>query len=156
LRPHANPQAALADQKARVASRLGAAYLMRSLEMLARLAGGDLMAGLVSMAIVQANVAHLEEAGGGRFDGLNEIPPDSVRRPVSVLALSAYLGLPYETARRHVGKLISAGVCVRVKGGVVVRAATLESDAHAEMLRAHMANLRRLVQGLASAGISFA
>jgi hypothetical protein len=91
---------------------------LRSLKMIGELAGGELLTGLVSLARVQANVAHLDRLAGG-FAGIDTAPPDELRRPVSVLALSSSLGLPYETIRRHVAKMVAAGQCVRVKGGVV-------------------------------------
>jgi len=144
----------MADRKARAAYRFGAEYVMRSLQILSSLANGDLVAGLVSMAINQANVAHLNPgAASGPFDGIDQPPPDEVRRPVSVLALSTSLGMPYETTRRCVARLIAAGQCRRVKGGVIVPADALASDRHPELLRANHANLRRLMRNLRTAGI---
>src|SRR5512146_3033182 len=95
-----------ATDKARVASRIGADYLLRSMKMLGEMTDGDLLAALISLAIVQANVAHIDRGEAGRvFDSTQTIPPDELRRPVSVLSLSASLGLPYETTRRHVARM---------------------------------------------------
>jgi hypothetical protein len=111
------------------------------------------LTGLVNLALVQANVAHLDRAGSG-FASLDSVPPDEVRRPVSVLALSASMGLPYETTRRHVAKMVKTGQCQRVKGGVIVPAAVVEEDTRrSEMLEQNMINLRRLYRNLRNAGV---
>lgn len=136
---------------ARAAVRLGADYLLRSLQMLGELAGGQMVTGLISLAIVQANTGHLDGAGAYRDSG--DLPPDSVRRPVSVLAIANSLGLPYETTRRHIDRMIQTGQCERVNGGVIVPASALDSTRHRELLAAHLVNLRRLVRGLAAAGL---
>jgi hypothetical protein len=107
----------------------------------------------VSLAITQANVAHLIGKEGEAYADLDNVPPDSVRRPVSVLALSASLGLPYETTRRHVEILIRAGQCVRVKGGVITPADVVNQPLNREMLKTNLTNLRRLFRGLKAAGI---
>src|SRR5258705_13178857 len=110
-------EAAASDDHLRLASRLSSDYLLRSLALLQEMGWGDFMTTLVALAIVQTNVGHLDATGE------SGPPPDPVRRPVSVLALSGALGLTYETTRRHVAKLIETGVCVRVKGGVIMPAA---------------------------------
>lgn len=141
----------LSGDGARAAVRLGSDYLLRSLQMLAELSDGHMLGGLISLAIVQANTVHLE--GSGAFRDLADLPPDSVRRPVSVLAIANSLGLPYETTRRHIEKMIQTGQVDRVSGGVIVPARALDSPRHLELLGAHLVNLRRLVRGLAAAGL---
>ena len=141
------------EDKTRLAARLSADYMLRSLKMIGELAQGELLTGLVNLALVQANVAHLDRASAG-FTGLDSVPPDELRRPVSVLALSASIGLPYETTRRHVAKMVKTGQCLRVKGGVIVPAAVVEEDARrSEMLEQNMINLRRLYRNLRNAGV---
>ena len=142
------------EDKARLAARLAADYLLRSVRMISELSGGDLLTGLVSLALVQANVAHLDREAND-FNRIDTVPPDEVRRPISVLALSASLGLPYETTRRHVAKMVAAGLCVRVKGGVMIPTAIVEDRGRSGMLEANLLNLRRLVRSLRNAGINF-
>jgi len=136
---------------ARVAVRLSADYMLRSLKMLGELSDGELLSALISLAIVQANVAHLEQDGG--FRELDEPPPDESRRPISILAIANSLGLPYETTRRHVEKMIAAGQCVRVRGGVIVPTVALTTPRHREFVLANLANLRRLYRSLRRAGV---
>lgn len=140
------------EDKSRLVARLSADYLLRSLKMIGELSNGELLTGLVNLALVQANVAHLDRVSSG-YDSIEKAPPDEMRRPVSVLALSAMLGLPYETTRRHVAKMLKTGECVRAKGGVVVPTAIVENPRRSEMLEANLVNLRRLVRGLRSAGV---
>ncbi|MGZ6018041.1 MAG: hypothetical protein ACXWKO_05170 [Phenylobacterium sp.] len=139
--------------KIRLVARLSADYMLRSLKMIGELANGELLTGLVNLALVQANVSHLDRAGSG-FDSREMIPPDEVRRPVSVLALSASLGLPYETTRRHVAKMVATGQCLRVKGGVISPAAAVGDPRRAEMLEQNLVNLRRLYRNLRNAGVA--
>jgi len=121
--------------------------------MIGELAQGELLTGLVNLALVQANVGHLDRAGSG-FDSVDSIPPDEVRRPVSVLSLSASLGLPYETTRRHVAKMVETGQCLRVKGGVVAPTAAVADPRRTEMLAQNLVNLKRLYRNLKSAGVA--
>ncbi|HEY3950267.1 hypothetical protein [Phenylobacterium sp.] len=141
------------EDKTRLASRLAADYLLRSLKMIGELAEGELLTGLVNLALVQANVSHLDRVASG-FDGVDTPPPDEVRRPVSILALSASLGLPYETTRRHVAKMVATGQCVKVKGGVVVPTAVIDDGRRTEMLEVNLMNLRRLFRNLRAAGVN--
>lgn len=138
------------DDLARAAVRLSADYLLRSLQLVIGLANGEVVTGLVAMAISQANVGHL---AGSTDEHQDAIPPDGVRRPVSVLSLSQSLGLPYETTRRHVEKLLKAGYCTRVKHGIIVPASSLDTEGHRQLRAANLTNLRRLYRGLRSAGV---
>ena len=139
---------------ARVAARLSSDYVLRSLLLLAGRYDGELMTGVVSLAIIAANTAHLEQAAGTpQYPDLGEIPPDDLRKPISVLALAGSLGLPFETTRRHVNRLRKAGRCVRVKGGVIVPAESLRNFDNDAALVANLTNLRRLFRSLAKAGL---
>src|SRR5207342_3648220 len=102
----------------RTANRVSADYAIRFLVLLRTLGPGDLLDTLVSLALIQANVGHIDNHGpdapaGLRSDGA---VPDDLRRPVSVLALADALGLPYETTRRRIAGLAEAGLCTRVPG----------------------------------------
>jgi hypothetical protein len=86
--------------------------------------GGDLMKGLVYTAIWTANVKHVTNTAPA---GIRAVLPDSDRQPVSVLAISRSLRLPYETVRRHADALVQAGICVRVgRHGLLVPSRFIE------------------------------
>ncbi|MGQ0583440.1 MAG: hypothetical protein ACT4O6_15995 [Reyranella sp.] len=79
---------------------------------------GDLVRALVFTAIWTGNVKHVTNADPAI---LRAILPDEMRRPISVLAVSNSLRLPYETVRRHANDLLKGGFCVRVgRKGLVV------------------------------------
>lgn len=138
---------------ARAASRLGATYILRSIGVLSKLTDGNVVRALVWLTIIEGNVAHLIGEEGEPYRELDEVPPDDLRRPVSVLAVAHTLGMPYETTRRHVEALIGEGRCLRVKGGVVTPTAVIDADWNREAVTANLANLRRLVRGLRAAGV---
>lgn len=151
-----DPSAGLPDagDGARAAMRQSGDYLLRTLKLLGDLMDGEIITALVALGLGQANVAHIDAVEGpGEFDHLPNIPPDTMRRPVSVLSLASSLGLPYETTRRHVEKMVKSGMCVRVKGGVVIPGRSIDNDAHRAAIVANMANLRRLVRGLKKVGV---
>jgi hypothetical protein len=83
---------------------------------------GDLVKGLVFTAIWTANVKHVTNTARAATAA---VLADDERLPVSVLAVSRSLRLPYETIRRHADLLVREGVCVRAgRQGLLVLAAT--------------------------------
>lgn len=139
----------------RLVARLSSAYILRSLQSAAAVYGGDLLLAIVAASIVVANTAHLNNVADKEapFSGLSQAPPDDVRRPVSINALSTSLGIPFETTRRYVNKLIAAGYCTRVRGGVIAPAEALASPANEAFIVANYANARNFVRDLTKAGV---
>ena len=124
---------------ARLVARQSSEYVQRTLELLAD-TYGDTRAGVVAQTIVAANTAYLDTRGGEgwRYAGIEEVLPDEARRPISVNRIAESLGLPYETTRRQVARLVEAKVCVRVRDGVIVPGAVLNS---CDAVRAMLANV---------------
>ncbi len=89
----------------------GIGLLLTGLRTLHEFSGGDLVTGLVYTAIWTANVKHVTNTPGAGGSGILE---DSQRLPVSVLAISNALRLPYETVRRHADVLLKEGRCIRI------------------------------------------
>jgi hypothetical protein len=135
---------------ARAVARATSDYLLRALRQLTDLHQGELITAIVCQAIIAANTAHLNHPGCA---ALAKLPPDEMRRPISILSLAGSLGLPFETTRRHVARLTDAGVCRRVRGGVIVPAAVLDNPAAAAAAETNLANVQRLVRGLRRAGL---
>lgn len=138
---------------ARIVSDLSAGYILRSLQLLAD-TYGDVRAGIVAQTIIIANIAHLDtQTGEGqRYAGIDTTPPDAVRRPIRIARLGESLGLPYETTRAHVRRLVNAGVCVRLDGGVIVPGAILERPSAARLMLANVGYVRRFMADLHAVG----
>lgn len=94
--------------------------LLAGIRMLGDLWHGDLLRGLVFTAIWTANVKHVTNTAPAVSQ---TVLPDELRLPVSVLAISNSLRLPYETVRRHAQALEKTGMCHRVgRLGLIVPA----------------------------------
>jgi len=141
---------------ARAAVRLADEYFLRTVRLIGDLFDGELLTAIVFRAVVAGNIGYLDAnpAEAAAYGDIETPPPDHLRRPVSVLSLSGSLSLPYETTRRHVQKLIAAGQCQAVKGGVIAPASALVGPREAQAMLDNLANLRRLYRGLKKAGIS--
>ncbi len=150
------PDAAEGDETARQAARITSAFVLRALKLITDLHEGDMLTAIVAQAIIAANTSHLDmrTGDGPRFAGLAAAPPDEARRPVSVLALSKSLGLPFETTRRHVKKLVEAGRCARVHGGVIVPTSAIEHPAVIAATRTHATYVRGMLRALKAAGVT--
>lgn len=84
---------------------------------------GDVLNGVVFLAIARANVHHLPAWSLSDCACADGVFKDSERRPISVLRIADSLGLSYETVRRRVNQLVADGFCLRVgRNGVVVSA----------------------------------
>ncbi|WP_374471685.1 DeoR family transcriptional regulator [Phenylobacterium sp.] len=109
----------------------------------------------IMIAITQANVEPLLRDPQHRraYDTMDAPPPDSVRRPVSTRAVAESIGLPAETVRRRVNRLVELGLCERVRGGVVVPQRVLASSQYTEPARASCEGLGRLYARLRGLGV---
>ncbi|WP_422034702.1 hypothetical protein [Reyranella sp.] len=97
--------------------------LLSALKALRGFFKGDLMSGLVFTAIRAANTKHITNTVPGAN---KDLLSDSDRRPVSMMAISNSMRLPYETVRRHAAKLMRHGMCRRAgRDGLIVPTATL-------------------------------
>lgn len=139
--------------------RLSSDYFLNTVEMLTTNLNLELVEGLMFLAITRANTLHvtLDPALAATFSGVDEIPPDALRRSVSVYALARDLRLPYETARRHGGKLLDMGFCERAAD----RGLVVPTHVHArEDFKAGVEDYGRITQAfvnsLASAGLVLA
>ena len=139
----------------RAAIRLSADHLLRNVEVLSDNFDGDLMLGLIFSAIIQANVRHISDdpVVGAKYGLLGSAPPDELREPISVNALSESLSIPYETTRRYVNRLVKLGWCVKVGGrGVVVPGAIIASPQAMAAAAKQFAHLTRFLRQLKDIG----
>jgi hypothetical protein len=139
---------------ARVLARLSAQYLLRALRLLID-TYGDIRDGILTQTIVTANTSHLDTryGEGWRYAGVDQVPPDELRKPISVARLAESLGLPFETARRHVRQLTDLGVCVRIRGGLIVPQAVLDRPEARRSALANVGYVRRFVRDVLAASV---
>lgn len=139
----------------RLAMRASTTYILRSVDLMSRVVGGDILNGVIFTAIIDANVRHLRPSDfvAQTYSDFSNAVPDEFRRPISVHALALELAVPYETTRRHVNRLINDGFAARADAGVIVPAEVLGRDAIASVLRKNFDNLRRLFADLRDGGV---
>lgn len=142
--------------RARQVARLTTEFVLRSFNMAAQLHDGDLIRAMVAAAIVAANTAHFGDrnAGPARHASLADLPPNEARRPVSVMAISQALGLPFETTRRYVNRLIELGQVRRMKGGVIGLTEAVATPVNEALIVANAAHVRRFVRDLNRIGFT--
>ena len=145
------PQTASDAPPQRSVTRLVLDFFTTVLRITARIQDGNLHRGLVFLAISHASIEHLPQ-DAVLAERYKSVPPDALRRPISVNALAQTLSLSAETTRRHVQALIQRGDCVRVGAlGVIVPHACMVSapirQANVEILAAFeklLADLRSI------------
>jgi DNA-binding Lrp family transcriptional regulator len=108
-------------------------------------AGGDIVDASLLAAIVQANVAPINQEPTLQiaYATLDAVAPDEFRRPVSVNAVAEMLDLPFETVRRRIGRLARKGACVITPRGVLVPQAALATPEYEALILARNARLQR-------------
>ena len=80
---------------------------------------------------------------------------DERRRPITVRALSATLGLDAETTRRWTNRLLERGLCERVADGLIVSSAAYQREDIAPAARASLEVLSALFREFAHWNIAF-
>jgi hypothetical protein len=121
----------------RLVTRMVLEFLIRVMAASARAHGGDFKATVVFMAIQHANIEYMESDPDLSALYFGSYPPDTLRRPISVHALSQSLSLPPETCRRYVQRLIKQGYCRRVEDrGVIVPSAVMAQEPFATWIEA--------------------
>jgi hypothetical protein len=115
---------------------------------------GDGRAGLVAHAIFAANTAHLDHAEEDRrIMGPGPLYPDEMLKPISIAQLAKSLGMPFETVRQTVNRLIDAGICQRVAGGVIIPLSSRERPEVVSAMSANLQLVRQFVRDLKAVGL---
>ncbi len=145
------PKAISTFQVERRVARLSIRYFLDGLTTIRTALDVDMLSALMFLAINRHNFQS-ELVGGEPID----ILPDERRQPISAYLLARQLGLPYETTRRHVGKLAKAGLCVRNDSGVIIPAAVVMRPELAEASREAWRVTREFLESLAEVGVAIA
>ena len=142
---------------ARAVVRVANDFLLRGLDAMARQAGDDLILALVFNAMATANLRRITQSAANlEYGGIDQVPPDALRTPASILAIANSLRIPYETVRRTVHILLGRGLCRRVSHrGYIVPAEIDNRPEERRALALGHASLLRLLADLKRAGFDF-
>ena len=137
----------------RVAARLANGFMLD----LAKLGGfgRDVIDGLLLMAISQSNVAQITRSPELQraYAALDDVPPDEMRRPVSISAIANSLRIPFETTRRRITALADLGIVRIVPRGVIIPQGPLNSPFYRIGAEAHYGLVRTLYFRLRAIGL---
>ncbi|MCI3135392.1 hypothetical protein [Phenylobacterium aquaticum] len=113
--PIANDTGSLdkASAQARRIGGLSADYVLRAIAELASMFDGDILMGVIFLALFRASVEHVGPSLRNIVAGEDGVVPDHARRPITTLALANSLNMPRETVRRYVNRLVELGFCAR-------------------------------------------
>lgn len=139
---------------ARAAVRSATDYILRWVEIANETHGADLVYALVFTTLWAGNVSHLR---GRTYSGVDDIPPDDERRPITIRQVSDSLGLPYETVRRRVVEMLDRGMAQKVgREGFIVPGAALGRPEVVNGLKRSHSSLMRFLKELKTLGIEAA
>ena len=153
------PARSAESERAKIMSRAAMRFLLNL--------AGDIIIGSVSsemdpidyflaIAVGAANVSHIDSdlALSRQYAGL--IEPDYMRRGISRAAISRTTGLPLETVRRRINKMIALDVLIERKDGVIVSANNpLKLGTRFDRMHKHAQLIDRLFRDLKARGIKF-
>lgn len=140
----------LDPESVRACFRASCRYVLRGVAAQVDASGGDATAAFVMLAVMCANLDHIDcdPELALRYARFSAPAPETERKPVSALAVTARLGLPRETVRRRLVDLVAAGRCVRADDGFHVPTRVFSAAERREPAMANLAAVRRLRRDL--------
>ena len=106
------------------------------------------MVAIILSEVVAANTSHFDRPGQQIYRDEGDAPIDDHRRPARISGISNALGIPYETTRRYVVKMVNLKMLVRVKGGVIISSSLLQRPELMRKYRDDHADYRRLAEAI--------
>ncbi len=105
----------------RAVSVLVTGYVLRAVVDAVDLHGADFLHTVLYATVITMNVPHIthDRQLAWRYADASSGPPDEMRRPVTVRAVAERIGVPYETTRQNLMRLIERGDLARVPGGLI-------------------------------------
>ncbi len=142
---HNDKNATSADpDKVRTVARIAIDYHLESARLVSDLVPGDALTSLVFLTIVSRMLR-------GRPQPSATAEGPQRRGAVTVYAVAKDLGLSYETVRRHVKRLLEAGLCQREVHGLVVPSSVFARGDFQRAMSRNYENLQIMVRRLAEA-----
>ena len=132
-------------------------YVMRVILDGVGIHGKDFVRGLIFITVMAMNVEEIthDPRAAWRFADAQTPPPDEMREPVSVRAVSERTGLPYETVRQHLIRMVDLGRAQRVAGGFIIPGIVLQDPVNLQSGLRIYAWLLRAVGQLERLGFDF-
>lgn len=122
-------------------------YLLRTLRNIGPMFDYDYERMIIALSVTMANTRHIVESPGALepyLDLATQIPVEQ-QRPMTRLEIARATGLPRETVRRKVARLIDAGILVKdERGGVRLTSGVLTAPPMLSVVTENEANVRRL------------
>jgi hypothetical protein len=128
--------------------------VMRLLSDWARANGDDLIGVLVFTAVWTANVENLSPKPALRYTELNDIPPDSLRTPITLTELTERLCLPRATVAVYVKDYLDNGWLQEVDDGLIVPSAIIARLDNLEALNIAYDRAQSMMTRLRDAGLA--
>lgn len=147
------PPGARHGGEVRLLSRLSVAFL---LDLIAAVRGDrDVLDALLLTTIIQANVAEISRRADLQliYADADSLPPDDLRRPLSLNALGSSLGQPYETVRRRVRGLAAKGLVEIGPAGATVPGRVLSTPEYLQRGLVAYEHVRSFYYQLAGLGL---
>lgn len=116
--------------------------------------GHDLIDALLFTAVLTANVTPILRSTDLQlaYATIDAPAPEGLRRPVSVSAIAHSLGMPFETVRRRIARLVRAGVLAHAERGVFATADSVVSPAYVGIMLDRHARMQRFYADLTALG----
>lgn len=150
------PASTVPPQATAWVGRLSAAFVLDGVDFITQAIQSDPVSCLIYLAVNRENLAVLL-ADAERIQpyvGADAIVPDELRRPASAYRIARVLGLPYETTRRHVVKLVETGWLERTPdGGLIAPGRSLVHPAMQEASIQAWPLVRRFLERTAKLGL---
>lgn len=102
-------------------------FIARGATLIAEFVEKSFLQGLLLVGIGQANLYHAIKGTelAQYYLTRDEPVPDAQRRPIRMLRLADSLGIPFETARRNISRLVALGLVERRPDGVIMPEAAM-------------------------------
>jgi DNA-binding Lrp family transcriptional regulator len=134
----------------RLLGRITSDFILRCLDEIRMLFDGEVLTGMIFLAVAAANFESFSHGSEPMMAG-------APRQPVSVQTLAGRIGLPRETVRRHVRRLIDLDLCQTAgagsRAGLVVPPGVIERPAFLATAQRNEVNVRWLVAQLRRSGV---
>lgn len=150
------PAPVVAPQALAWVGRLSAAVVLRGIDLITQALEADPVSGLIYLAVNRENFSGVMDKPDLLRDyaEADSVLPDDLRRPASVYRIAKVLGLPYETARRHVGRLLETDWIERTAdGGLITPSRTLTRPAMMQTSVDAWPMIRRFLERTAALGL---